>query len=248
MKNLISLALVSLLSFVIFGCSDKETATGPSNDQEYVVLEGTRDEVEEVIIPQFRELVDMALNPKEKSLDFRIMTESDSYAQVIITYDTTRTSFPHPVIETAGNRMHIVLETKYFVVPVVRFYDDYGNRIELNGKEYEYNLDVPSAKFAQDGGWFNPIEWFSSDVIKFIGIGLAAWLGFKVGALILAVLASIAWAAVLIGLFVGAVTALPGAFQWIVEIFGISGWNIEAIRQYALEMGQNLTALLQQIM
>ena len=242
------MVLSAILSFLIFGCSSQKSGVGPVDDQEYILLEGKQDEVEEVVVPQFGQLVDMALNPKEKSLDFRIMTESDSYTQVIITYDTTRTSFPHPVIETAGDRMHIVLETKYFVVPVVRFYDDYGNRIELDGKEYEYNLDATSAKLAQDGGWFNPIEWFSSDVIKFIGIGLAAWLGFKVGALILAVLASIAWAAVLIGLFVGAVTALPGAFQWIVEIFGISGWNIEAIRQYAFEMGQNLTALLQQIM
>ena len=244
-KNLFSFLLGTVLCVIAVGCTDEDSPVAPEQVDDNIVLNGRQNEVEELVVPQFEKLVDMALNPG-RELEFNVATESDSYTRVCVLYDTSGTGYPHPVIEVDGDRMHMVLERKLLLVPVVRYYDDRGNRIIINGEEYEHGLGVAAAKRAQDG-FFDPLSWFSGDVIKFVVVALGAWIGFKLGALVLSVLAAIAYAALLVGIFIGAVNVLPDVLKWLADLFGVADWDISAIQSYAVDMGQKLTLILSDI-
>lgn len=151
----------------------------------------------------------------------------------------------HPVLRREdGSVVHMHFSMGYFSglgnTPSIIFVDESGEVLrDASGERLAFPF-VMSRKPARAA---DVADWIMLG-ISIVAVGLAAWLGAKIGGLILAAIAFLAFNAMVIGLLITAASVL---FPFIEHLLKLTEWNFEAVREFFGKSIEELKAILREV-
>ncbi len=234
-KFLSSLAVISAIPFIP-GCKESlstETEKLPDAD---LSLTGDEQTIAADVSKQFQQMQQLYDNPGK---EFVIEYQSGRSSKLLgLSFsDNDAASYRHLLVrDLNSNRSVNIIWGMKGIYPSIKFTDNSGAVLIINGTEMEFALK------SESGETSSPKDWLKTG-IKILAVALAIWLGATVAKYIVAAVAFLAFNAMVIGLLlIGAAVLLP----LLKLILNLTGWTITTITDlFSLSIELLLTLLLE---
>lgn len=118
-------------------------------------------------------------------------------------------------------------------IPAIQFEDESGNLLTMRGQRMEFGFDRFGDQPNESRNWWEI-------AIKLVAIGFVIWLGASIAKFVVAVIAFLAFHAMVIGLIILALAAVA----WVLEKFG---WDFEIIKAFFQDLVERILDLLRAV-
>lgn len=234
-KFLSSLAVLSAIPFIP-GCKESLSTEAEKLPDAELTLSGDEQTIASGVRKQFQKIQQLYDNPGK---EFVVEYQSGRSSKLLgLSFtDNNAASYKHLLVrDINGNRSVNVTWGMKGIFPSIKFSDNSGNVLVINGTEMEFAIK------SENGETSSPKDWLTIG-IKIFAVALAIWLGATVAKYIVAAVAFLAFNAMVIGLLlIGAAVLLP----LLKLILNLTGWTINTITDlFSLSIELLLSLLLE---
>lgn len=202
-----------------------------SNDSQVPTLELTNDSqtLKKELDDSFGSIKDLITNGEEK-IWVNYPTETGQELLTFSFVDNNAAGYKHLRLQQDNGEVANVLWDQENLLPVVKFTDDDGNTLAKDGQSLSFGFDQVVDSFddlTEDG--LLELAW------KLIAIGLVVWLGANIAGAVISAIAFLAFNAFVLGAVIVAIQASVAILEWLTENTGWSETAIEAFFETVIE-------------